>query len=102
MLNIVIRSSLATAIRACYPKSVSWKSAFGGKKLLLGLGNILLILLPIGIYASESSPFGSCMVWPHFMGATNLTIQQRCAIYNPELDSAKVCGLSWDRPNCLP
>ncbi|MDD5528743.1 MAG: hypothetical protein PHX21_01780 [bacterium] len=61
-----------------------------------------LVFLSIKAWAYESSPFGTVAVWPAFTAVQNLALSQKCSIYNQELDTAQICGLGWDRPNCLP
>lgn len=88
-------------------KKVWWKKIMG----------IILALYPVVTLGSSSSPFGICAVWPYFneeiypdngdefWGDLPLHdhngVDEIQKIYNINLDSALVCGLSWCRPNVL-
>ncbi len=66
---------------------------------------IILLLLPVAILAgeysviTESSPWGIVAVWN---GSTDWDPDEYRDEYMPKIDSSLSCGLSWNRPNCVP
>ncbi|MBI4721908.1 MAG: hypothetical protein HY769_02740 [Candidatus Stahlbacteria bacterium] len=58
----------------------------------------VIILGEVKVYSSEKSPWGTIIVYP----PVTLRLDEQRADYWAQLDSARACGFSWDRPNCGP